>query len=723
MERDEKMNGDRYQAGRSGCEDWKNSVDSQEDAIARNPHDIECPGKENQRIETGRHSKVAGRKVSLAGVLDADQAARDGLTGKASALVVNAARGLEQAWMGNQRTEMARPPIGLGAILRHKWTIVLLTVLVSAPLIAAIWTQIVPQYNARAEIRVRPVIPVLVFPTEENGRIPLYDSFVNTQISVIRSATVLGRALEQREVQSTQWYEAPPQSLLQRLQGSASPPMGRLRGNLTAEPRRRTEIIDVSLTSPVRKDAEIILNAVLDQYIEYVREQSTTAEGQMYGQLVNEYRSLDKEIQGREKICAELCKKLGTTLPQDLIANKRVRLDELQARLSQVQQDIAVLEWEIAQAGTDDGNDVEGVLAGAVDTQPPYHEDMEWRNLDLKVRTLEHQVANPLYGPNHPERVRLAKELGFAKELRQVRETQLDDQWDERATGSVTALGTAPATSIFGYGGTDLAPEYRLARLERQKLLMQDDLDKQRVEFTALFDTAQLLQTESDVLKHKRELFRAVRQRLDQKNMERNVPGSIEILTRARSSSDPVGDRRMVFTAMALVAGLGVGGGAAFLRASRNQAIYAPNDMPKLMQIPFLGYVPLVRAKKAPGKALWEEIAQDRVLLIESVRLVRTALLSRLTMSGTTTILITSAAAGTGKSSFTRILAQSMAQAGKNVLVIDADFHKMTFSRSFDLLDKPGFMDSLRRRVIDSQYIYATRNTWPEYHASWSARG
>ena len=44
----------------------------------------------------------------------------------------------------------------------------LLTVLA----IAAIWTQIVPQYHARGEVRVRPFIPILAFKTDGNGPIP-----------------------------------------------------------------------------------------------------------------------------------------------------------------------------------------------------------------------------------------------------------------------------------------------------------------------------------------------------------------------------------------------------------------------------------------------------------------------------------------------------------------------------------------------------------------------
>ena len=39
-----------------------------------------------------------------------------------------------------------------------------------------------------------------------------------------------------------------------------------------------------------------------------------------------------------------------------------------------------------------------------------------------------------------------------------------------------------------------------------------------------------------------------------------------------------------------------------------------------------------------------------------------------------------------------------MAQTGKKVLLIDADFHKMTLTRWFNLMDKPGFLDSLDPR-------------------------
>jgi capsular exopolysaccharide synthesis family protein len=126
------------------------------------------------------------------------------------------------------------------------------------------------------------------------------------------------------------------------------------------------------------------------------------------------------------------------------------------------------------------------------------------------------------------------------------------------------------------------------------------------------------------------------------------------------------------------------------------------------MQAPLLGYIPITRIKKSRGKSLYNEITRSRFNLIESVRIVRTALLSRLNGRGSTTLLVTSANAGTGKSVFTMMLGKSLAQAGKNVLIIDSDFHKMSLTKQFDLSDKTGLMETLSGCSADRQCVFPT---------------
>ncbi len=421
---------------------------------------------------------------------------------------------------------------------RQSVLLLLVFVLLVASVIAAIWTLIVPEYRASAEVRVRSIIPYLVFQTEDSGMIPFYSGFVNTQVSIMRSSTVLQRVLDQQEIQETQWYKKPPIPFKQRLLGNPTAShMERLRDSLQVFPRGGTEIIDVFLTDSSAKEAQLIVNTVLHHYIIYIGEMSDKAKDKLYRQLVDRYHSLEKEIEGRENISAALSRSLGTGTPQELISGKRIHLDETQARLSELRRSIAVLEWKKANA--DDSNDA----AGRMEKQPKYHEDAEWRKRDVDVRTIQHNIATSELDPNNPEIIRATKDMKFAEELLRLRETQLDEQWLGRPINA---------------GGPGYKVEIRSMSLEQVKQedkLLRVDLDKQKADFEMLFLNSQLLEKENNALQHKRELFSAVRQRLDQKTMERNVPGPIEVLTPASVSSEPYKDRRIMFTAITLVLG------------------------------------------------------------------------------------------------------------------------------------------------------------------------
>lgn len=603
-------------------------------------------------------------------------------------------------FMGTPGAMQAVPSMGdiIESMLHFKWTIMAVFLLVAAPAIATIWTLVVPRYRAQAELRVRPILPYLVFQTEDSGKIPLYDSFVNTQVSIINSETVLQRVLDQSAIKETQWYKNPPKSLMGLLRGIPPSPIDRLRDALSARPLRDTEIIDVSFTDSSAEEAQLIANTVLEQYIYRIGNMSDDTGGKILEELKDRYDLLEKEILDREKNTAELRKELRTGTPEELISGKRLRLDETEARLSQVRQSITLLEWEIKRADTDDSNNVPDAN-DRMQRQLKYYEDVEWRRLDANVRTMRHNIDNSLLKPNHPDSARIEKELQFAEEQLKQREQQLDEQWLDRLKNPAGALTIAGASGLSYEEGL-VYIEHQLERSKREEKLLADELDKQKAEFASLFESAQLLETENNALLHQRELFSAVRQRVDQKEMELNAPGSIEVLTPAYPSSEPYNDRRIAFTVMVMVLALGAGSGLAYLKANRNEAIYTPRDMPYPMQVPFLGYIPVTSVISRGNEV-------DPATL-ESVRVVRTALLSRLGGKDSTTVLITSSTEGTGKSTFSLMLSESLARSGKKVLLIDADFRKKTLTKQFDLSDKSGFIQSLSRVYPDNYYIYKT---------------
>ncbi|MHC4581809.1 MAG: polysaccharide biosynthesis tyrosine autokinase, partial [Planctomycetota bacterium] len=611
--------------------------------------------------------------------------------------------------LSHQSVQVGGPrQVGLSAkdivdrVFRFKWIFLMVCTLVAAPSIAAIWITFVPKYRANAEVRIRPIIPYLVFRTEESGTIPLYDSFVNTQVPIISSVQVLQRVLDQPEVQQTGWYKNPPKSLWQRLGKDITPPIERLRETFSAEPRRETEIIDVAFSDSSIKDAKLILNTILDHYVKYVEEMSDATQDQVYRQLVDRHKSLDNDILGREIVIGELRASLGTATPEELVSQKRVRLDETQARLAEARQNSDLLRWELDHFSTYDSNDLNLAVTGNTETQPRYYEDEQWCRLDASVKSILHEIEASLRRPEHPGTSRARKDLKFAEELLRQREIQLDEQWRRRVPMTIAQGNHLSYAEAIRY------LKHQLARAHREEQLLLADIEKQQTEFETLFKSAQLLDKQNAALLHKRGLFGAVRQRLDQKNMERNAPGSIEVLTKAVVLSRPFNDRRILLTVMVTALAMGAGSGAAFLKARRSDAIYSAQDMPPPMQAPFLGYVIVTDSRISVGKSLvsrYRQVKRDQYSSNESMRIVRTALLARLNGHDSTALLVTSTAAGTGKSHFTMMLGESLAKAGKKVLVIDADLQKMALTRRLSLGGKPGFLHFLRTGYVDREHI------------------
>jgi len=628
------------------------------------------------------------------------------------------------------RTAQAAPSASdiISSLLRFKWTIIIIFVLVSVPAVALIWTQAALQYRAQAHVRVRPIIPYLVFKTEDSGMIPLYGSFLKTQVSIIKSSLVLRRALERQELEETQWHKHPSRSLMERLLGNPpEPPIERLQNTLSVREREGTELIDVSLIDDSAKDAKIVLDMILEEYIRYIGEMSDADEDKLYRQLTDQFTSLQTQIQGQEEVIAKLRGSIGTQNPEELISSKRDRLDEKQNRLSQLRQTMAILKWE-RQTSTD-SNGVPIVSTIDLENKPLYSEDTEWRQLDRDVRTIQHDISTSFRRPNHPDMLRLKKDLEFAETLLQQRETQLDEQWRHSLQDTsggpaiVTQWRSQPINILGAFAATTpteadphteetMSVAHQLARLKYEEQILAKEYTEQQEEFRRLTEKAQLLEKENNALLHKRELFDAVRQRLDQKNMERNVSaGSIDVPMKAHASSQPYNDRRIVLTAMSLVLGIGLGGGLAFLRANRNPAVYTLKDMPYPMQVPFLGHVPVTdttRSQKKSNKTSLDGGQQNESHLIESVRHVRTTLLSRLSHQDNAVLLITSAVPGTGKSHFTMTLGESFARVGKKVLVIDADLRKNTLTQRLNLFGKSGFTESLCSISADKRNIFPT---------------
>ncbi|MHC4295287.1 MAG: polysaccharide biosynthesis tyrosine autokinase, partial [Planctomycetota bacterium] len=610
------------------------------------------------------------------------------------------------------------------AILEHKWTLLAVTLLVSVPIITAIWTLVAPKYEAKAKVRVRPIIPRLVFRTDENGKIPLYEGYMKTQMSIIRSPAALQKVLDYPEVQGTDWYDQPDQ--FWRI--SPRSRLERLLSDLHVQRQRGTELINVSINTLERIDGAVIVNAVLDQYIEYFNSRSDEGINRLFKELVEQFDTLTKEIEHQEKIVGSLRKKLGTSDPEQLVAKRRVRLDETEAELSSRRRILATARWrqnelqkklKIKDTPTDQPPE-------KLDLSPVYRGDPEWRRLHREVLFARHklEVEGGQLGNAHPQKLALLKNVGFAEHLLRQHEALLDEQRQlNPAMAPSNVKGQLEAESwqvhLLTYAPHSLAQELRSSYAPRslgqelgavnwqvkllgfEEKLLIEDIAKQRTTWEEAFENAEVFAKELQTLNQKRQLHEAVRIRLEQKSLERNVPGAIEILARAITPTAPTRDRRLILTILGLFAGLGAGVSSAFLRSRADPPIYQVDEVTLPTAVPFLGWLPQVPKR-------WNCSPLDNPLVNEGIRMVRTPLLRRIDAKQGNVVLVTSPGPGEGKTTIAVMLARSLAQCGRNVLLVDADMRNPGVSEKLGIYTKTGFMEALTDGADDDQLIVRT---------------
>ena len=587
-------------------------------------------------------------------------------------------------------------------ILRYKWTVIVVTVLLAGPSIAAVWTLMKPKYRAVGLIEVRPVVQRLI-----GGRdaIPFYEGFLHTQVATIRSPRVLLEVLFEVRVRQTSWYK---QGHGERGQ------LARLKEILEVQPQGRTQVIGVSATTVEPRDADVIVNAVLDEYIRYVGEESDFKENTQLRRLVAKAKDLrlgplgpnpgrrktEEGIDHKEKRVAELQKQLGTGDPTALVVQQRMRLDETRAQLRSLNRSLELARWKQAETKgrLDEEPRDDAAPSETAAMQPRYEDDPGWQELNGLLKTARHMrdVQGEGLGPLNPRMKELNQAVAFAQKNLEDRQAFLARSWRLNPAGLLR--GDSPRLALLR--NLDEI-ETDIKQLIFEIDLMKRALAKQLEENAETFRIAALLEKEMTELAVQRELYDEVHRRLERERLESDTPGSIGILSRAVEPTVPSGDRRMILSAMALFVGLGAGVGLAFLRSGANPAVYEEDDLAHSTPVPFLGRLPLVAAgRKGPPL--------DDPLVSEGIRMVRTPLLQRIEKRGENVVLITSAGAGDGKTSVSLLLARSLAQCGKKVLLVDADLRNPNIALHLGLEAKTGLLDALARRVDESAVIVET---------------
>ena len=601
-------------------------------------------------------------------------------------------------------------------VLRERWlTVAIVFLLVSVPAVTGVWLLSVPLYAARRQINIEPNRTSDVFPGMTQGMIASkYDAFRSTQAAQIGSSRVLDDVLDRAQRRKNadgspapvKWL-APEGAALTGVAGvlerfRATTPYERLLETLHVSMPPGNQLITVAIEAPNKRDAVFLANAIVDAYIDKI----PGSQMESARKRLADVRTLASEHRAEMRVLRQKRDSLIDELPPQYqlgdLAALRSKLTEISRTFQGHKDDLVQAKLERVSVRVQ--LDVtRAAIAGAVGESNGTVEARDRTpKLDLQGRVLKRQLddlsakrdALVTVGgaaENHPDVRRLDKRIKRAQ-------SDLDAHEKELAAnpfGMADPLGSRGRPTIPAMAGVaglkvKLADwDVRIAALEETIEWYKADAAQLR---TAVRKVASIDETLADL---------TVDEQLARKHYEYRELGArwaaeapqVSAGPRAFAKSRPTKDRRIALSLMSVFGALCAGLGLAYLRDMRDTSVRAPEDAQLTGGALFLGALPYVR--QMPALLPSPETSDVPRPFAEEIRIIRTSLLSRLDTQASTSLLVTSCDAGSGKTTLSAHLAMSLGAMGKRVLLVDADLARPTLEERCGVQASAGLAELL----------------------------
>jgi tyrosine-protein kinase Etk/Wzc len=194
-------------------------------------------------------------------------------------------------------------------------------------------------------------------------------------------------------------------------------------------------------------------------------------------------------------------------------------------------------------------------------------------------------------------------------------------------------------------------------------------------------------------------LYTTLQQRYEEARLaEASTIPDVRILDVAAAPQQPVKNTAPRLILVALVGSLGLAGLAAVLLDRADPRVRYPEQVSRDMGVPILGALPHLKSRRDGGNGAGrprEDVAQ----LVEALRGICLNLVYAYGTAGPMLVTITSPGPGEGKSFLSANLAHSFAEGGHRTLLVDADIRRGVLHRRLAARRRPGLTDCLRGEV------------------------
>ena len=554
-----------------------------------------------------------------------------------------------------------------------------------------------PIYEARARLLIETENPNVVSFQEVIEQNKASNDYYQTQYRILESRALAQRTLENGKLWSHPEFSKTPGAITRAASAAATFVAGLMRraptmpaaaegaprtreqeratvrflANLTITPVRNSRLIDVRFESTDPGLAVVVANAHARAYIDQNLEFKFLATKEASDWLANRMAEQRKQLEAGE-----------LALQQYREDNDAISLED---RQNIIVQRLADVNAAVTRARTTRiekealYNQLRSIqnTRSALDTFPAILSNAFVQQLKAEVAALQRQDAElaDQLGDRHPDMIKLRSALRTAEAKLQAEVAKV-----------VQSIGN----------------EYRAARDQERELLVA--LEQQKAEALALNRKAieyGVLQRDSA---SSRQMFEELLQRAKQTEISGELKTSnIRVVDPAAPPETPVRPKPATYLLFALFGGGAFAVGLAFFFEYVDNRIRTPDEIKRVLGVPFLGMVPALPKGTDESTGLLSSGAPAS--FVEAFRAIRTNILFSSTDEGCRSIVITSTRPGEGKTLVAANIAISLAQSGNRVLLLDADLRKPRVHSVVHEQQDPGVSTLLVGRAKASEAI------------------
>lgn len=559
----------------------------------------------------------------------------------------------------------------------------------SVPAVACVWfflPVVLPlEYRVSQELRFLTSTP-RVMDERRSITATSYTNFLNTQVQLISGPAILSRVLDDSAIQAIPELAEQRDMLAYAL------------ARVSARVRSNSELMTVSFQMQDKQGAEVVLEKIVETYMEYASSEEAIPGGERLRILGAKRDSLQLELDLLRSTIASLQEKLG--IPLESISQLGPRETEAyREAFTRAEEDLSSATALVTRI-KNEISQTHAIQEQYLKTphEPVYELNIEDRVAgDPRVNTLRHELVQ---ADAHLALVSDRFVESSPKRLAALRDYRV------LKTKATEMEGTARADIIHSM----------LAKLDRQLIATENELEdalERKATFARLLDehaergmeaSGRLAELEELKLRaeDKRNLLREVRQTISTIALEQSAPARVKLASQPIVPDSPDRGKFLQVLVVAIAGCFGIAVAVGLVREVTDQQTRSASDISDITPLPVLATIPHAKVEKFSGAFHAPLLAGDYPESSSADEYRR--ILTRIIYPPDDTVevnscLVASPTRGDGKTSLACNLAISLAQANRRVLLIDVCPRDPSVEWCFGLDPERGLAEILYERI------------------------